>query len=155
MTENIDVAIYRFLQNRCFALFAGKHLCWSLYLLNLQASSPVTLLRRDSDTAVSCEYCEIFRKNFFTEHTSGGCFFWNNSRWERDLKISDKSKLLRTVDFLKKSVFQVVPFFILSEVGYLLIVVNFVYKWARKLFSEYFSDWWFNFIIFTWLYFLK
>ena len=139
MTENIDVAIYRFLQNRCFALFAGKHLCWSLYLLNLQASSPVTLLRRDSDTAVSCEYCEIFRKNFFTEHTSGGCFFWN-SRWDRDLKTSDKSKLLRKVDFLKKSGFQVVAFFILSEVGYLLIVVNFVYKWARKLFSEYFSE---------------
>ena len=55
-------------------------------------------------------------------------------RRDRDLKIcqviaSDKSNLLRTADFLLKCGFQVKAFFILSEVGYLvIIVVNFVYK---------------------------
>ena len=43
--------------------------------------------------------------------------------------FSDKSNLLRKVDFLLTSVFQVLAFFIPLEVGYLvLIVVDFVYK---------------------------
>ena len=48
---------------------------------------------------------------------------------------SDKSTLLRKVDFLLKSGFQVIAFLIPWVVGYLVItVVNFVYKWARQLF---------------------
>ena len=83
---------------------------------------------------------------------------------------SDKSNLLWRVDFLLKSGFQVIAVFLHLEVRYLvIIVVNFVYKWARQLFSghhkkmsdslillEYFSGWRFNFIMVTWLYyFLK
>ena len=51
-----------------------------------------------------------------------------------DLKIcqvlaSDKSNLVRKVDFFLKNGFQVIAFSILLEVGYLvIIVVNFVYK---------------------------
>ena len=42
---------------------------------------------------------------------------------------SHKFNLLRKVDFLLESGFQVIAFFILLEVGYLVtIVVNFVYK---------------------------
>ena len=41
----------------------------------------------------------------------------------------DKSNFLRKDDFLLKSGFQVIAFFIPLEVGYLvIIVVNFVYK---------------------------
>ena len=32
------------------------------------AGLPATLLKRDSNTCVSCEYCEIFKNSFFTEH---------------------------------------------------------------------------------------
>ena len=35
-----------------FAIFKGKHLRWSLLLVNLQAFRPETLLKRDSDTDV-------------------------------------------------------------------------------------------------------
>ena len=54
-----------FLKN--FAIFTGKHLCWSLFLikLKLQAFRPATLLKRDSNTDVSCEYCETFKNSFF------------------------------------------------------------------------------------------
>ena len=31
-----------------FANFTGKHLCWSLFLINLQAFRPATLWKRDS-----------------------------------------------------------------------------------------------------------
>ena len=42
---------------------------------------------------------------------------------------SDKSNLLRKVDFPLKSGFLVIAFFILLKVGYLVIIVlNFVYK---------------------------
>ena len=42
---------------------------------------------------------------------------------------SEKSNLLRKVDFLLKSGFQDIVFFVRLEVGYLVIIfVNFVYK---------------------------
>ena len=34
------------------AIFTGKHLCWSLFLIKLQASRLATLLKRDSDTGI-------------------------------------------------------------------------------------------------------
>ena len=96
----------------------------------------------------------------------------HQSHSDKDLKScqvigSNKSNLLRKVDFLLKSSFQVIAFFISLEVGYLVkIVLNFVCKGARKLFlghhrimldwfifSEYFSHWWFHFIMVTWLYY--
>ena len=35
-----------------FANFTGKHLCWSLFLIKLQALRPPFLLKRDSNTGV-------------------------------------------------------------------------------------------------------
>ena len=35
-----------------FANFTGKHLCWSVFSIKLQARGPATFLRRDSNTAV-------------------------------------------------------------------------------------------------------
>ena len=35
-----------------FSNFSGKHLCWSLVLIKLQAFRPATLLKRDSNTGV-------------------------------------------------------------------------------------------------------
>ena len=40
-----------------FASFTGRHLCWSLFLIKLQAWRPATLLKRDSNTTT-----------FFTGH---------------------------------------------------------------------------------------
>ena len=69
---------------------------------------------------------------------------------------------MRKVHFLSKGGFQVIAFFIVLKVGYLTLIVNFAYKWARQLFvghhkmfdsfivSKYFSDSWFNFIKVTW-----
>ena len=39
-----------FLKN--FAIFTGKHLCWSLLLIKLQAFKLVTLLKRNSNTSI-------------------------------------------------------------------------------------------------------
>ena len=49
-------------------MFTGKHLCWGFFLIKLQAFRPATFSKRDSNIAVSCGYCEIFKNSFFTEH---------------------------------------------------------------------------------------
>ena len=62
-----------------FALFTGKHLCWSLFLIHLQAFRPATFLERGSSMCFpvniatptqvfSCAYCEIFKNSFFIKH---------------------------------------------------------------------------------------
>ena len=63
-----------FLRN--FAIFTGKHLCRSLFLIKLQVFRSPTLLTRDSRQLLSCEYCEIFIKYLFWETSTNGCF-WN------------------------------------------------------------------------------
>ena len=35
------------------------------FLIKLQAFIPVTFLKRDSNTSVSCGYCEILKNSFF------------------------------------------------------------------------------------------
>ena len=43
-------------------------MCWSLFLIMLQASRPATLLRRDSNTGVFLSNLRNVRNTFFTEH---------------------------------------------------------------------------------------
>ena len=48
---------------------AGKHLCWSLFLIKLQAFRPATLLKRDSNTSgFLYEIDEILQNTYFEEH---------------------------------------------------------------------------------------
>ena len=47
-----------------FANFTGKHLCWGLFLIKLQALRPATSLKRDSTHVFSSEICEIFKNTF-------------------------------------------------------------------------------------------
>ena len=52
-----------------FAIFTGKHLCWSLLKsLCLEAFRAARLLKRDSKTGVFLEYSKIFKSNYFEEH---------------------------------------------------------------------------------------
>ena len=51
-----------------FTIFTGKILCWSLFLINLQAFWPATFLQlycRTLTQVLSCEYCTIFKNSFF------------------------------------------------------------------------------------------
>ena len=46
---------------KIFAIFTGKHLCWSLFSIKLPA-------KRDSTQMFSCEYCQNFKHTYFEEH---------------------------------------------------------------------------------------
>ena len=56
-----------------FAVFRGKHLCWSLFLINFRPLGLQLYLKEAPRQVFSCEYCEIFKNSFFIE-TYGGCF---------------------------------------------------------------------------------
>ena len=57
---------------RNFAKFTGKHLCQSLFLIKLQASGlqqACNFIKKKTLAQVfSCEFCEISKNTFFTEH---------------------------------------------------------------------------------------
>ena len=50
LKHNLEVAIGGIFKS--FANFTGKHLCWSLFLIELQTFKPGTLLKRESYTGV-------------------------------------------------------------------------------------------------------
>ena len=47
------------------AIFTGKHLCWSLFLIKYLAWRPSTQTWKTPTQVFSCEYCEIFESTFF------------------------------------------------------------------------------------------
>ena len=62
-----------------FTKFSGKHLCWSLFLIKLQAFRRATLLKRDfQHRCFSCEVWEYFKNAFFyiSSSNTSGCYFW-------------------------------------------------------------------------------
>ena len=54
---------------RNFTKFTGKHLCQNLFLNEVAGLRPATLLKKETLAQVfSCEFCEISKNTFFTEH---------------------------------------------------------------------------------------
>ena len=53
-----------FLKN--FAIFTGKYLCWSLFLIRFQDWRPAFLFKKRLQHRFSfCQYCKIFKNGFF------------------------------------------------------------------------------------------
>ena len=48
--QPLEVFCKRSCSQKNFANFKGKHLCWSLFLIKLQAWTPAALLKRDPNT---------------------------------------------------------------------------------------------------------
>ena len=51
-----------------FAIFAGKHLCWDLFLIKLRVYRSAKFSKIDSSTSVCCGYCKIFKNSFLIQH---------------------------------------------------------------------------------------
>ena len=52
-----------------FARFTGKHLRWSLFLNKVGRSQACIFITKETPTQVSsCEFYEIFKNTFLTEH---------------------------------------------------------------------------------------
>ena len=58
------------------AIFTGKHLRWNLFLTELQARKPATVLKETPRKVFFCEYCENFKSTYFEENlqaTASSC----------------------------------------------------------------------------------
>ena len=53
---------------RNFAKFTGKHLCQSLFFKKVAGLRPATLLKKRLSQVFSCEFFEITKNTFSTEH---------------------------------------------------------------------------------------
>ena len=53
---------------RNFTKFTWKHLCQSLFLIKFQPSTCNFIKKEIVALIFSCEFCEIFKNTFFTEH---------------------------------------------------------------------------------------
>ena len=54
---------------KIFAIFTGKHLCWSLFLIKLQSFRHCNFIKKDFNTEVfSRENCEIPKNTYFEKH---------------------------------------------------------------------------------------
>ena len=60
-----------------FAIFAGKHLFWSLFSMKLQAWKPATLLKRDSNTFVFLWILQNLKNAYFEEQLQTAVFVAN------------------------------------------------------------------------------
>ena len=53
---------------KIFAKLTGKHLCQSLFFNKIAGLRPATLLKKRFWHMFSCEFCQIFKKTFFTDY---------------------------------------------------------------------------------------
>ena len=66
-----------------FAMFKGKHMGWSLFLIKLRASSPAALLKRDSNSDIwTAFFIEQFRLYYLCQKT----MFWQRMRMQETEK---------------------------------------------------------------------
>ena len=72
-------------------LFTRKHLCWDLFLIKLRLELFLKkVLKRDSNTSVSCGIANFLRTAFFIEHL----------RWLLLTVLPQQSKISCSVYFL-------------------------------------------------------
>ena len=64
-----------------FAKFTGNHLCWSLFIIKLQAWGPATFFKRDSDTGVLRWNLQRFWEHLFWRAFVNPCVLLYLHRW--------------------------------------------------------------------------
>ena len=103
-----------------FAIFT-ENTCFGVSLIKLQTFRPATFLKRDSNTGVSCGYCEPFESSFFyrkfpeaasdsptiVQWSQLGCFLFDfapSGAFEFELKIT--LKVAQKISFLLELFYQ-------------------------------------------------
>ena len=79
---------------KSFAIFTGKHLCWSLFFNTFASLRPATLLKK---TPTPVNIANILRTSLL-QNTSGGCFcFWNFCKPRKSSWVISRVKLLSSL----------------------------------------------------------
>ena len=75
-----------------FAIFTLEHLCWSRFLIKLQALKACNFIKKKTPTQLlSCDYCKFFKSTYFEEHlqTIASEFILLNQKESRLVKITN------------------------------------------------------------------
>ena len=59
-----------------FAIFTGKRLCWSPFLMKLQVFRSATLLKRNSNKGVFMSILRNFQEHLFRGTSANSCVYW-------------------------------------------------------------------------------
>ena len=89
--------------HRNFVSFTGKHLCWSLFLIDLQAFRPAALLKRNSNTDVflwNLQNSEERLVSGLRTTPSETCFFTWTALFN-NLEVIHKSISSKIADFFR------------------------------------------------------
>ena len=73
--RNIEAILRRCTSDRYFTMFTRKHLCWSLFLINVQVWRSATLLKREFKIGGLPWNLRNFSEHIFLQNTSGSCFW--------------------------------------------------------------------------------
>ena len=76
----------------------------SLFLRKLKPFRSATLLKRDSTTSVSCDYCEIFKTTYFEEHLRTAASVYSNDLLKYKNCVIKKHASRKGFEFIKKSI---------------------------------------------------
>ena len=74
-----------------FAMFTGKHLCWSLFLINSGIQVSNFIKKTTATQVLSCEYCKIFKYSLFYRPPPMAAF----ASWKKNNLQSSYSGLLK------------------------------------------------------------
>ena len=93
------------------AIFTGKHLCWSHFLIKMLAFSPVTLLKETPTEVFSCEYCKKFKNTCFEKHLRAAVWMFSyminnvtSNIWsEEDIFSKSKQKITFQIQLDEKN----------------------------------------------------
>ena len=106
-----------------FAIFTGKHLCWSLFMIKLKAWRPTTILKIDRKTDVFL--WKLFR-TLFLQNTTGGCFWEENTCFKAFLFTFTEVAAWNFIERLQQIVF--------SGISAKFFRTSFLYNTLRQLF---------------------
>ena len=62
-----------------FAIFTGKRLCWTLFLIKLKALRPAALSKGTPTQAFFCEYWDILQNTYFGNHLQTVASVWETN----------------------------------------------------------------------------
>ena len=72
-----------------FAIFTGKHLCWSFFFYNVLDFQGCNVKKESSAQVLFC--CEIFVRHLFWKTSANGCFKTDFTKWLFGTLLLDSS----------------------------------------------------------------
>ena len=127
-----------------FAIFTGKHLYWSLFLIKLEDWRLVFLLKETPTQVFFYEYCKIFKDSFFMEHlfiilSRNSMWWWILDVWRlyfTTVKLGHVAEITSwkiDQNFLERAVFFSTKISILLQRLFCYFIISILQRFVKEL----------------------